>query len=349
MVHGGDVYRNIVDYDFSVNLNPLGMPGFLKDELRAFFISTTDFLSLYPDYEYEKEREGIASYLNNTLSGDTTVSASDIIPGNGASELIMACLHALSPDKVFMPIPVFRGYERALDGKRVSYYVLDEKKDFAVTEDILDNIPKDAEMIILSNPNNPTGLLYDPEILEEILKKSRGVPVLLDECFIEMTDGESAVHFQDTYPNLIILRAFTKCFAIPGARVGYAVVKNPSYNLRIRRALPEWNISGMASKIISVIADHPNEVAAYFKISREFIREEREYLQTELEKKKIKVYPSDSNYVLIYYDDPELANKLLEDGMLIRDCSNYTGLGYRYFRIAVSRREQSDALLRLIF
>ncbi len=365
-MHGGDIYRNKIKYDFSVNLNPLGMPEYLKET--AFM----DSFKIYPDYDYQRERECIASYLNlgyismynhsvpDDWSRDRTdatdsvrVKGEDIVLGNGASELIMAVFNSVRPKEVFIPVPSFSGYERAARalGCHVTFYEMKEERNFLPYENIRDFIPGDTDLIILTNPNNPTGKLYPDEFLNDILEytKEKNITVLLDLCFAELSKpGVFSLKDGTLADNIIAVGALTKSLALPGARIGYALVKNEMLRERLRAFLPEWNISGPASLVINtVFGSRLDETISYLDKSRKFISEEREYLISELRKNGIKVFDSDTNFILLKSGN-DLYNELLKKEILIRDCSDFRGLGKGFYRIAVRRKVENDILLNAL-
>ena len=153
MIHGGDVYRNNIDIDFSVNVNPLGISESIERSLDKFI----KHINKYPDYKSE--------ILIKKLSDIWNIKESGIICGNGASELIMAVIHALKPKKALLPVPSFYGYRHALisGDTETIYYYLKEEKNFLPDDGIIDLIKKEdnTDLIIISNPNNPTGKYID--------------------------------------------------------------------------------------------------------------------------------------------------------------------------------------------
>ncbi|MCD8216446.1 MAG: aminotransferase class I/II-fold pyridoxal phosphate-dependent enzyme, partial [Clostridiales bacterium] len=204
VVHGGDIYRNQVIYDFSVNVNPLGVPERVRQSMEAALRDC----ACYPDPLAEK--------LRTALAQKDGVKEEQIVFGNGASELFFGIVHALKPKKVLIPIPSFSEYEKsalAVDAE-VIYHRLSGEKDFALDEDIFSGLSEDIDLLYLANPNNPNGRLIDKEILLSILRfcRERGIRVVLDECFLELnaegTTG-SMLSERENYPNLILVRAFT--------------------------------------------------------------------------------------------------------------------------------------------
>lgn len=334
-MHGGDIYRNKVKMDFSVNINPLGISESVKDA----FIEAAEDCSCYPDIRQEELKQAI-----HVMSG---ADENHILCGNGASELFMAIVHGIKPKKIMLPAPSFFGYEKAAKagGAEVFYYEMKAEEDFCLTDRVIDFLSEDIDILFLANPNNPVGNRLSPKLLEKILRHcmEEHIAVVLDECFIEFTDEWEQYSFLRRvveFQNLIVVRAFTKIFAIPGARLGYLVCGNAALRRAIEEQLPEWNVSVFAQKA-GIAATKEVE---YQKKSVNMVKAEREYLTQKLQRLGIFVYPSAANYLMLYTEYP-LAEELLKREILIRDCSNYRGLSKGYYRIAVRQREENDKLL----
>ena len=238
-IHGGDIYRNQVRMDFSVNVNPLGIPETVMDAL----YKAIDGCDKYPDMTAQKLTEAVSAMLH--------VEQEWLLFGNGASELFMAIVHAIRPKKTVIPVPSFYGYEYAagaIDGE-IIYYQTRKENAFYLEEDFLSVLTEDVDLLFLANPNNPTGCLMSRDYVKSLLShcKKKGIYVVLDECFVEFCGEEWSV-IQETgqYENLILVRAFTKIYSIPGVRLGYLVCSNSEFRERIRRQLPEWNLSCFA-------------------------------------------------------------------------------------------------------
>lgn len=123
-IHGGNIYDKEVSLDFSVNINPLGMPDGVQDAI----LNNMSGYETYPDIRYTALREAVA--------GKERVQADRILCGNGASELIMAVVRAVRPYKCAVAAPSFSGYERAVSayGAETEYYKLDEKNGFGYAD-----------------------------------------------------------------------------------------------------------------------------------------------------------------------------------------------------------------------
>lgn len=336
VLHGGDIYRNHVKTDFSVNVNPLGIP----EAVKAALYEAVDNCTRYPDISAEKLKEAVSEML--------TVPKGYLLFGNGASELFMAIIHGIKPKKTVIPVPSFYGYEYAAetaDGE-ILYYKTKEKNDFCLQEDFLSVLTEDVDILFLANPNNPTGNLMSREELRNVLShcRDKGVYVVLDECFIEFCGKErSMLQEIETFSNLILVRAFTKIFSIPGVRLGYFVCSNPLLLGKIGRQLPEWNVSRFAQAAGYECAMQ----TAFVEKTVTFIRKERRFLEDGLKQAGFRVFPGKANFLLIYCEQP-LYDRLLEKGILIRDCENFRGLSKGFYRIAVKDRKENEDLLRAI-
>ena len=167
--------------------------------------------------------------------------------------------------------------------------------------------------------------------------------LILDECFVMFTGAEERYSFLKkyrNYPGVVIVRAFTKLYAMPGVRLGYLVCGDAALTEAIRADLPEWNLSVFAQQAGCVACGQ----RAYVEHSVAFVCRERAWLTEQLSEIGITVFASNANFLMIK-DGRQLEKELLKKGILIRDCSNYRGLSGGYYRIAVRRREENERLL----
>lgn len=351
-MHGGNIYGNEIEYDFSVNLNPVGPPDAVREALAA----ALNHVEEYPDPEYRELRRALANYRQ--------LAEEQLVLGNGASELIPGIIRALAPKTCMVTAPCYSGYETALKAAapscRIHRIFLREEDDFTLPENICQEITRvKPNLLILTNPNNPNGKRISANRLREIAGACRtaGTVLLMDECFLALSGGDvdSLIHRigEEGLPPTVVLRAFTKTFAIPGVRLGYAVCSG-SLAARIQRELPEWNLSvfaqyaGLAALEAAAPETVPPGTSGYLAASVEMIAREREYLLEELEKLGLRVFPSDANYILFQSRDRELHRKLLDKGILIRDCRDYHGLTAGFYRTAVRTHRENTALLRCL-
>lgn len=333
IIHGGDIYRNHVTLDFSVNVNPLGIP---KQVERTLMDAVTACVR-YPDPEAKELKTATASVLK--------IEKEQLVFGNGASELFMAVVHAVRPRRTVIPVPSFYGYEYAAGAleQEMIYYPMKEQNGFRLDADILGVLTGDTDLLFLANPNNPVGNLIEQDVLRKILKhcKERKITVVLDECFIEFADEKASMLSEiNAYGNLLIVRAFTKIFAIPGVRLGYLMGSDRELLTKIKRQLPEWNLSAFAQAAGVACAGERE----YIEKTKTYVKTEVKYLLGGLREAGICVFPTKADFLLFYSRLP-LYDRLLEQGILIRDCSNFRGLSKGYYRIAVKSRAENKVLL----
>ena len=334
--HGGDIYRHPDVIDFSVNTNPLGTPESVK---RAVQESVAK-IEHYPDVRCEALRKAISRFEQ--------VNMEEIFCGNGAAELFFAAVQAVWPQKALVIAPSFSEYEEALRsvGAEVEYYYLCEEENFQIREDYVDKLSEEIDMIFLCNPNNPTGQTIDRDMLIKILDrcKKQNIVVILDECFLEFLDEPNRYEMSDLreeYPNLLIIKAFTKIFSMPGLRLGYAISSNQDILEEMSWKLQQWNVSVPAQMAGVAALEKPKE---YIRQTREYVSGQREYMRNIMKMMGYVVFASKANY-LFFKGRPGLEKEALEAGFLIRDCQNYEGLSEGFYRIAVRTKEENERLI----
>ncbi len=355
MIHGGDIYTNDVYMDASVNINPLGPPDVIMQSLAG----DSEWLLSYPQLGSENLKEDIASVFG--------CCAGELVIGNGASEIIMGLFHAILPKKTLVAAPGFYGYVHGAESikSELVYYCLTAGNNFCITEDFLNAVTEDIDLVILTNPNNPTGQVIDEGVLERILFRAKECHafVMIDECFRDLcefetdfaSEGRRIGRLLDRYDHLLILRAFTKTYAMPGLRLGYAL-GNAKLIQQIIPHLPEWNVSAAAQRAADELLskEYRQKLLAYRRKTTQCIRREREFLQEEIERigktyhaAGLVLYAGMANYMLLYCKI-DLYSKMLNHGILIRDCSNYRGLSKGWFRIAVADHEKNKKLVHVL-
>lgn len=332
--HGGDVFEREIVYDFSANLNPLGMPESVKNALRKSIS------------EWEKYPDPFCRSLVKKLSERENFPPENIVCGNGAADLIFRIVQTVKPKRSVACAPSFSEYSKALMqiGSEISAYFLSEKSGFALDEKILEMLDESVQMLILCTPNNPTGRTVDGELLRRICEKceANDIVFLCDECFIDFTEN-SAHAEQFINPNVVVLKAFTKIYAMAGLRLGYALFGDEKLAESVRKSGQFWSVSAPAQTAGEAALDEKN----YLEKTLELVKKEREFLTENLRNFGFKVYPSEANFILFYTKLP-LDEMLLSEKILIRNCANFDGLEQGYFRIAVRSHEENSALVSAI-
>lgn len=345
-VHGGDIYtqKTTADgkafIDFSANINPLGLPTGVKNALKQSIASCIN----YPD-PFCRE---LAADLGRFLQVDKEY----IFFGNGAADVLFRLALAIKPRHALLLAPTFADYEKALNSVdcQINYHNLQAKNDFKVQRSILRQITKRTDMVVICNPNNPTGQLTDRANMEAILEKCRsvGARLLIDECFMDFVSEDKSFSMRDllaSYPNLIILKAFTKTFAVPGIRLGYCLTSDANLHVQLHESGQDWSVSTLAQAAGRAALLEK----AYLHESFLLVQKERQYLISQLKLLGAKVYGSEANYIFFSLDKPQNLPELLkQQGFLIRSCANYNNLGENYYRIAVKTRVLNRSLIKAI-
>lgn len=334
--HGGDIYSQKVVMDYSANISPLGVPGSVREAI----IASLDGLVNYPDVKCRRLRE--------KLGGREGVSPEHILCGNGAAELIFALAYGLKPKRALLASPGFAEYEEALKGTgcEIDFYDLKEEEDFLFQPDYLDAITEETDLVFFCNPNNPTGMTVERDFLVSVLERCRkcNAVLVVDECFNEFLDDPGSMTMKPylkEYQNLVILKAFTKIYAMPGVRLGYCLTKNEEILDQMRSVMQPWSVSNLAQ----AAGEAALEEELYVDEVRCLVRGERQFLLYELRKLGLKLFEARANF--IFFRGPEgFAEKLLEEGILIRDCQNYRGLCKGYYRIAVKGHRDNERLIK---
>jgi threonine-phosphate decarboxylase len=336
MLHGGDIYshKDLMDkdreglfLDYSVNTNPLGMPDAVKAAIRDH----VDEYQRYPDSSCRALRSALSRYEG--------VGEDQICCGNGAADLIFRLCLYKKPRRALICAPAFSEYERAvkLSGGEVVVHRLCEADGFALDSRFLEQIRQDLDMVILCNPNNPTGRLIDPALLAEIVRRCREYHILLlvDECFLPFTPAHSLA--EDMGPSLVVLRAFTKTFSLAGLRIGYILSADTELISAVADTGQCWSVSAPAQAAACAAL----QCLPWLEQSRGIIRTERPFLTEKLRGLGFTVFDSDANFLLFRSEIP-LLYSLIAKGILIRSCGNFQGLDDRYYRCCVKQRGDNE-------
>lgn len=343
LTHGGDwvgftLAHGRPPLDFSANISPMGVPTGVQAALREAAAQA----DRYPDPLCRKLRAAISDHEG--------VPEEHILCGNGAADLIFRAVLARRPHRALVTAPTFAEYEAALRtvGCGVEYFVLRAETGFALDAGFLDAITPETDMVFLCEPNNPTGVTTNPALLTQILERCRetGTLLMLDECFVDFLDApEAHTRKRDLgkFLNLLLLKAFTKLYAMAGVRLGYALCADKDFLERMRRAGQPWGVSSLA-QAAGVAALRETE---YVRQVRELTAAERPWLMRQLTGLGLRVIPGEANYLLFQSPWP-LMEPLEQRGILLRNCGNYVGLDDTWYRTAVRTRTENRRLVKVL-
>jgi threonine-phosphate decarboxylase len=342
--HGGiySVNPRLVRLDCSSSINPLGTPG---RAVAAIKMKANSIAQNYPDPECRELKKSLSQYLG--------IDPEWISVGNGAIEVIYWFVQAAAfvKGRVVIPAPTFCEYELASQkaGAEVTFVPL---HNLELEADQVIEKARGADAVFLCNPNNPTGILATNQIMKIIENVDSSTRILLDECFIELTDNPNAntmIEQISKFDNLVILRSLTKSFGLAGLRVGYGVC-NPTLAKKLSANRIPWNVNGFA-QVAGVAA--LLERKRYLSKARAVVKKERKFLHDSIDKlKSFRPLGSDSNYFLVHLkgrNSTQFRDGLLKKtGVLVRDCSTFTGMGTQYIRLAVKMHRENMVLLKAL-
>lgn len=343
LVHGGDWAGYRAEFgrdalDFSANVSPLGLPA----GVAAAITNALPTADRYPD--------PLCRQLRAALAGAEGVPADWILCGNGAADLIFRLALAVRPRRALLPAPTFAEYEAALQtvGCAVQRVFLREENEFAVTEEFIDAVTPETDIVFLCQPNNPTGQVTPPALVERLVRRCAecGAVLVVDECFLDFLpdrDAWTAKQLLRDAPQLIILKAFTKLYAMAGVRLGYALCGDAALLEKMRGAGQPWAVSSLAQAAgLAALQE-----TAYAGAVRALIAEQRPRMAAGLRALGLRVMDGQANY-LLFRATPDLGEKLRRRGAVVRSCANYPGLDAAWYRTAVRTAEENTRLLQIM-
>jgi threonine-phosphate decarboxylase len=341
--HGGNIYlasrkTGIPPWkilDFSASINPLGIPKSASEAIRGH-------ISMIPHYP-----EPFAETLSACIAQHCGVNQGSVLCGNGSNELIHLIARVMKPKRVLLTDPTFSEYEKACsDGHKTGFkrLKLRGKDDFDPDPAAFIKLMNDCDIAFLCNPNNPTGRLISKKDVMNIADAARKTRthLVVDEAFIDFCPEESVIMAVSRNPYLIVLRSLTKFYALAGLRIGYGIFPLPVAET-LRRHKEPWTVNSLADAAGKAVL---NDVA-YRAASLETMYQEKRFMERRFDKAGIRYIPSMANYYLIEIKDAErVVLSLAEKGILVRDCSDFRGLGRDYIRVAVLSRKENKRLIQ---
>ena len=316
--------ESLIDFSASVN-SPIPMKM-----LRRWAVEAMERVGEYPDPEYRT--------LGKKLAGKFSLRETEILIGNGSSELLYLALRAFKPKQALVVAPGYADYADAcrFAGAKVSYFYLSESDGFVLDCKKLQKEAAHFDLVILGNPNNPTGGLVPKSELLKVISKNRSTIFIIDEAFIDFVPAESLLGSLKN--NLLVLRSLTKFYGIPGLRIGFAAAK-PTIIKKMSAIKEPWTVNCVAEhaalKICEGVVDERVEAVKADNSRARFYKELSSLTS-------LTVHPGSANFLLARILDKrftarKLQTELVKKGFVIRDCANFEGLDKRYFRVAVKK------------
>ena len=322
--------------DFSSNVNP-----HIISDLGKYVLEGLEKSRSYPDINYTNLRNNISDYIK--------VDSELIIPGNGATEIIYLLMKSIKRRLAILN-PTFSEYGRGakLNNLEIIDFHLKEENNFSIDLDEIQKNMDKFDSLFICNPNNPNGKVKDlNELLDLMIENDK--LLIVDETFMEFVGEEekySLINKIEQTPNLFILKAVTKFFGMPGLRLGYGVTSNKQIIKNIYEYKEPWTINSFAENLSNYLFKDKE----YINGSKNYYINERKFMLEELRKiSRLKVYDTDTNFVLIKLDDDEANSLKLElfflFNILIRDASNFIGLDKSYIRVAIKSHNDNKVLI----
>ncbi|WP_251621038.1 pyridoxal phosphate-dependent aminotransferase [Odoribacter lunatus] len=327
--HGDDLYKTgkEITANFSTNV----WYGADSNLLQSLLNRHADKIFHYPEPDAGSLKKALARYHG--------LSPENIIIGNGATELFYLVAHAFAGADTAIPIPSFREYEDAcrLHHHHIRY----------ISGNALD-IPADTRLMFLCNPNNPDGNIRQEQQIRSLLEAHPDMTLVIDESFIHFApDIQTAIPLQKEYPRLLIIRSMTKDFAIPGLRLGYMLGNPETIDTLVRYKQP-WTINALAIEIGKELLNMADEL---LPDARMLLRRQQNFARQIAQIPGFTPLSSSTTFFLVktIFDVPRLKQHLLEnDGILIRDASNFKSLDRHYFRINTLTDEKNGRLINAL-
>ena len=322
--------------DFSSNVNP-----HIISDLGKYVLEGLEKSRSYPDINYTNLRNNISDYIK--------VDSELIIPGNGATEIIYLLMKSIKRRLAILN-PTFSEYGRGakLNNLEIIDFHLKEENNFSIDLDEIQKNMDKFDSLFVCNPNNPNGKVKDlNELLDLMIENDK--LLIVDETFMEFVGEEekySLINKIEQTPNLFILKAVTKFLGMPGLRIESGVTSNKQIINNIYEYKEPWTINSFAENLSNYLFKDKE----YINGSKDYYINERKFMLEELRKiSRLKVYDTDTNFVLIKLDDDEANSLKLElfekYNILIRDASNFIGLDKSYIRVAIKSHNDNKVLI----
>lgn len=330
-----------VIHDFSVNINPFGMPS---DVERLLISLDIEKLSNYP--------EVYAQNAIRSLAKAHHVTEECILVGNGSTEIFSWIISAFKPKKAYGIAPNYSGYQEVCQTAGVDFefaYFAKKEDDFNIDLQSIDF--KEIPLIFLGSPNNPTGVSIPRDDILKAVGQYPDTNFVIDESFMDFLPDyadKSLCEIRNLPENVIVVKSMTKFFALAGLRLGMVYANKNLIAKFAEKRLP-WSVNSISQQVAQLLYNDEN----YICETRRKICELRKHLAASLKQGgEFKVFPGEADFLLCQITNGssalELQRKLLENGILIRTYNNVPGLDESFFRIAVKDEDANKHLVDVI-
>lgn len=352
--HGGNIYQlarrlNCAPSDIcdmSANVNPLGPMPELVEHLKTHLAA----MASLPEVDAGTMVKAFADYHG--------IDPATVTAGNGTTQLIYRIPRALGVKKALVIGPTYADYQDAcsMHGVACEHLICREADDFVPDMDTVCRAAASVGLVFLCNPNNPTGAMVAREAIAGLCRALPDTVFVVDESYLPFAPHpEQVTLIGSDLPNLMVLNSMSKAFRIPGLRIGF--VKSPINLLHKldRFALP-WSVNSLAQVAVQWLMTHPGAVEGFLSVTRTMIEKEKRRIEESIHQKKgARCFPSATSFILMRLPRGLKAaavwEQLATHRILIRDCSNFTGLSDDFIRISMKSEEENrraaDLLIQL--
>lgn len=347
IIHGGqleiieEIYKIKKEeiIDFSGNINPIPIPENISKKI----VENIHIIQKYPDKDYKILKDSISTYCQTNIN--------NIIVGNGATEIISTVFKIASPKNAIIVSPSYSEYEKTLKkiNCNIRFFELKENENFILNVENLVNFYKDEDIIIICNPNNPTGTAINIDEINYIAEKLKKALIVIDETYAEFTnfkDNISAIKCSENFDNIFIIRGTSKFFSLPGIRLGYGICSNKKLIKKINEEKDPWSVNVFANLIgieIFKNKDFINKTQNLIFIEREKFFKELKLINS------IKFYESKSNFILCKILNEKTSDyifeNLIKNKILIRNAKEFNFLNDKFFRFCILTPKNNELLL----
>ncbi|MFH2027802.1 MAG: histidinol-phosphate transaminase, partial [Nanoarchaeota archaeon] len=279
------------------------------------------------------------------LAEHAGVKVSNLLLTNATDEAISVIMQTYinQGDEIILPVPTFAMFKFYADlvGAKITEVLYNKDLKFPI-KPVLQKISKKTKIVVIVNPNNPTGTSIKQEDIVKILEKAKNSIVLVDEAYVQF-NKDSAIDLIRKYDNLVVIQTFSKAFGLGGLRLGY-IVSNDAVIKIIGKVLSPYSVNTAVVRAASAALDDKDYVDWYIKE----VEKARKYVFEQFKDMKIKIYETNANFFLAKFKNaPEVAEKLKEKGILVRDRSNYPLLS-GCLRITIGSKNQMKQLINAL-
>ncbi|MBQ7464515.1 MAG: aminotransferase class I/II-fold pyridoxal phosphate-dependent enzyme, partial [Lachnospiraceae bacterium] len=265
--------------------------------------------------------------------------------------------HRRKPE-VLIVAPAYAEYARnvAIAGGNCSYFFLRKEDDFRFdVASLIASLSGELSLLMICNPVNPTGTALKAKELEEVLKRCEELDIIcaVDETYVDFADvSYDASPLSARYPGLFIIRSMSKFFSAPGLRIGYGITSDERLLREIEENKDPWSVSSLSNAAAILMLkdkEYINSAKNYMALERERVCKKLD----ELKQLGITYIDPTANFVLVHIPEEKLSaedlfERALQEKMMIRNCSDYNGLGNNYIRFCFMKETDDDRLLAFI-